>query len=435
MLRRLGLPMIVGVVSWLACSWTIAVAGGPRGYDGPRDTTAEQVDVPEGVRGATVPDDEGDASPDEAGDEPADAPVDAPGDEPSDAPVGEPGDTQVDPPEGPAGNRTPGQPDTSDAGPDVTLPPAHAGKKPPPPWMPRHSIIYRNFTAGRINPLGLVNEFTVGYRLQLVERNTQLWRDSFALFGIHGYLTPAYARIGPTLEVQPLAAINLGVTYDFVGAFGNFSQVTSFASPTDDWGPAAVRRSTRAGLNYGTTGHLVTLSGTLQMKVKNVALRSATRALWADFRLQGGDRVFYDQALDIPMPDRGWTLINETDLVYLFDRGRASGLRIALRHSVTHAFYQRRHFDQAEPTSQPNGPTLRLGPAAGYVFFDRPGARFNRPMVFLLSQWWLRHRWRTGEQRHPAIPYAAVGFQFEGDLWPHRRYPKRNRSERTKRGR
>lgn len=409
------------MAAWGVC--TIAEAAGPRDYDGPRDTAAADAEVPEAKTGAAQEDDEpGD---DEPGDRPSDAPSDAPNDAPSDAP----GDAPSDAP----GDDVSEEPEVKEIEPDLTELDEAAGaptKSAPPPWLPRHSIILRNFTAGRINPLGLVNELTFGYRLQLVSRDTPLFRDTYALLGLHGFLTPAFARVGPTLEVQPLAAINFGVTYDFVGAFGNLSQVASFASPTDRWGPDEIRRNTKAKLNYASTGHLVTVSGLLQARVKDIAFRTATRAMWVDMKLQGGDRVFYDQALDIPMPDRGWTVINETDLVYMFDRGRARGLRIAIRHSITHAFYQRRHFGQAEPASQPNGPTLRLGPAAGYVFFDRPGARFNRPMVFVLSQWWLRHRWRTGEQVHPAVPYFAVGFQFEGELWPHRKGDSRRRRRR-----
>lgn len=284
-------------------------------------------------------------------------------------------------------------------------------------WMPRHRLIYRNFTAGRVNPPGLVNETTLGYRRQFVARNSPLFLDSFALVGGHAYVTPAFVRVGPTVEFQPLAALNLGVTYDFVGAFGNLGQIQSFASPTDRAGPDEFSDNKAAGRHYATWGHLVTLSALLQAKVKRIVLRTSTKAYWSDLRLRNGDRVYYDQSLDIVVPDRGWSIINETDFIYLFDKG----LRLLVRHSLTHAFYERRHFMPGEPVSQPNGPTSRLGPAVAFTFFDRPGVRFNKPTVFLLSQWWLRHRWRTGEQVSAGIPYAAVGFAFEGDLVPYRK--------------
>jgi hypothetical protein len=71
-----------------------------------------------------------------------------------------------------------------------------------------------------------------------------------------------------------------------------------------------------------------------------------------------------------------------------------------------------------EPVSQPNGPTHRIGPAVLHTFYDKPERRFNRPTLIVLIQWWARHRWRTGVDVHPAVPYLVVGFLFEGDLLP-----------------
>ncbi len=292
-------------------------------------------------------------------------------------------------------------------------------------WMPPHRLVYRNFTAARVGPLGLVNETTLGYRAQLVDKATRLFIDSYALVAAKVFLTPAFVRVGPVIEIQPLAVLNFGASYDFVGTFGNFGQVQSYPSAADRSGPDEFDRNKDAGLNYRTRGHLVSLWGLLQGRVRNVVIRTATRAMWSWFELRAGDRVYYDQALDIPMGNRGWAIINETDLIYMFPK-----LRLAVRHSVTQAFYESKHFAPGEPVSQPNGPTSRLGPAVAYTFFDRPGTRFNRPTVFVLSQWWLAHRWRTGAERHAAIPYAAIGFAFEGDIVPYR--PDHRRRRRTR---
>lgn len=397
MAPRPVLSCLVGL--GVALAWPAMAGAAPaavRDYDGPADVAADP-DAPEPTPNAVATSD-----------------GDPHGGEPGIEPESEPDPVEPDPVE----------PDPLDGQPD----PVEAGNttKPPGPWLPRHRLIYRNFTAGRINPLGLVNETTLGYRLQVVARDTPAFLDSFLLAGAHFFVTPAYVRVGPTVEFQPVAVLNLGVTYDFVGAFGSFGQVQSFTSATDPWGPDDLKRNVEANRNYDTWGHLVTLSAMLQAKVRRVAVRSGTRALWSDMRLRSGDPVYYDQALDILMPNGGWALINETDVIYLFDMG----LRLLARHSLTHAFYRRGDFLPGEPVSQPNGPTSRLGPAVAFTFFDRPGVRFNRPTVFLLSQWWLRHRWRTGEQLHPAIPYLALGFAFEGDIVPHRKDTARKRRRR-----
>lgn len=293
----------------------------------------------------------------------------------------------------------------------------------PTPWLKRHRFIYRNFLAGRVNPLGLVDELTLAYRLQLVMKNTRLFHESFLLAGAHVFATPAFVRLGPTIEIQPAAVLNLSATYDFVGAFGGLTQVTSFPSASSNWGPELIRTGVRDGRSYASTGQLLTLSGLFQFQVGKVAVRNNLRAFWSKMKLREGDRVFYDQATDILAPQGGWVITHDTDAVYLFD----FGFRVAVRHTVTHAFYDRSDFRAGEPVSQPNGPTLRVGPALAHTFFDRPGVRFNKPTIFLLAQWWYRHRYRTGTEVSAGVPYAAIGFSFEGDLVPSRADTERKR--------
>jgi hypothetical protein len=290
-------------------------------------------------------------------------------------------------------------------------------------------FVYRNLMAVRANPLGAVDDAVFGYRRQLFRRDTPLLRDSYALLGAHGLLTPAFARFGPTVELQPAAVFNLGATYDFIGAWGLFQQVRSFPSASARWGPRELWRPGEH-LHYGTRGHLVTLSSQQQFRVWRFALRNNLRAYWSHMHLRGRDRVYYDQVIDMLMPQDGWALTNDTDLIYLFPRG----LRLLVRHSLTHAFYGRRHFLPGEPVSQPNGPTSRLGPVVAYTFFDRPGVRFNKPTLIVLAQWWLRHRFRTGEELSAGIPYAAVAFSFEGDLLPFRRDTARGKGRARRRG-
>lgn len=307
--------------------------------------------------------------------------------------------------------------------------PRSAGRGKVPYRAPKHRVVYRNLLAGRINPLGLVDEITLGYRRRLSSKSTPMFRDAHVMLGAHGFLTPAFLRVGPAIEVQPVGVFSLGASYDYLAAFGTFQQLQSYRSPSASWGPKDLRRGVREGTNYATGGHLVTLTNVLQAKIKRFALRNTLRAYWSHVHLRKGDRVYYDQALDILMPQNGWALTNDTDVMAIFD----FGLRVVVRHTLTHAFYRRSDFPPGEPVTQPNGPTSRLGPALAYTFFDRPGARFNRPTILVLAQWWLRHRWRTGTQLSAAVPYAAVGFSFEGDLYPARRRTRRSSESRPRR--
>lgn len=284
-----------------------------------------------------------------------------------------------------------------------------------PPAPIRHKLVYQNLIAARYNPLGLVNEFTLGWRMQLfMKKPGVLYQDTFFGLKLHTFLNPAFARIGPRVEIQPLAILNLQATYNFVGYFTTFDQLMSFPSPAEDYSDTRLDQLGEAGLNYPGYGHLVTLAALLQAKVKNVAVRDNLKFYYVDMALRRGHTVFYDQTLDIAQPDEAWTLTNDLDLIYLFD----FGLKLGARYTLTHAFYQRDHFRFGEPVSQPNGPTHRVGPAILHTFYDKPERRFNRPTLIVLVQWWARHRWRTGRDVHPAVPYLVVGFLFEGDLLP-----------------
>jgi hypothetical protein len=390
--------MGLGCGALVALSAPTVGAAPPRGYDGPGDVASEQGQEP-------VP-----ASP-RIGH--ADDPADEGG---SDDP-GEPGPPATDA----AATGVPGK-----APPDVE----RAGSEPASTtWMPRNRFVYRNLIAGRANPIGFVDEITIGWRRQLVARDTELFRDSFLLVGAHGFFTPAFARVGPTIEVQPAAVLNLAVNYDFVGYFGSFGQVQSFRSPTARAGPDDLFDQGLAGAGYSTWGHLVTLSGLFQFKVGRVAFRNGIRGFWTKMRLSDGDTVFFEFGNDILHANGGWVLTNDTDLVWLFD----APVRLVVRHSLTHAFYTQDDFLPGEPVSQPNGPTLRVGPGVLWTLFDYPGARFNRPSIGVLAQWWVRHRWRTGDQIHPALPYAVIAFQFEGDIWPSRKRPRTDPGVRRKR--
>lgn len=301
---------------------------------------------------------------------------------------------------------------------------------------PRHRIIYSNLSAVRYNPLGLVNEFTAGYRYQLINKRSLLFNESFVAAQLHTYVSPAYMRIGPKIDIQPLALLNLSATYDFTGYLGTFGLMQSFQSPTDDWSDTELERRDDSGDpaqdNYTTTGHFVTLSALLQAKVGRVAVRDNLKAYWSSYDLRAGDTVSYDQTLDITIPNRGWAMTNDLDLLYLFD----FGLTLGARYTLTQAFYQPRHFQAAEPISRPNGPTHRVGPAMLYTFFDRPHQRFNKPTLIVLMQWWAAHRYRTGEDVSVGIPYFVLGFRFEGDIYPdpatwnHKKERKRRRRSR-----
>ncbi|MCA9712639.1 MAG: hypothetical protein KDK70_42820, partial [Myxococcales bacterium] len=211
----------------------------------------------------------------------------------------------------------------------------------------------------------------------------------------------------------------------------------SFPSATSEWSDTELDRLDDSGDpavdNYSIAGHHVTLSALLQAKVKNIAVRDNLKFYYASYDLRDGDTVYYHQTLDILQPNDGWSLTNDLDVLYLFEKGRANGLTLGARYTLTHAFYQAKHFGPFETLSRPNGPTHRVGPALLYTFFDRPDLRFNKPTLIVLAQFWAAHRYRTGADVSAAVPYFVLGFRFQGEFlpnpasWHEKTEPKRKR--------
>ena len=44
--------------------------------------------------------------------------------------------------------------------------------------------------------------------------------------------------------------------------------------------------------------------------------------------------------------------------------------------------------------------------------------RFNRPTLILIVNWYVSHRWRTGQDVNQGFPYLVLGFAFTSDLIP-----------------
>jgi hypothetical protein len=165
---------------------------------------------------------------------------------------------------------------------------------------------------------------------------------------------------------------------------------------------------------YATTGTQVTFGANFQAKLGPIAVRAAARLVRFDYDLRDGDRVFYDQFYDMLVPDEGWLFNDDADLLYVTDFGLVAGAR----WTATHAYHHRESFTPGETDLDLNPTTHRLGPFIAYAFDKQPpGARFNTPTIVFIANWWLQHRYRTGEDINQALPYLALAFMFTGDLW------------------
>ncbi len=286
--------------------------------------------------------------------------------------------------------------------------------------FPRHRFVWQNLLAGRINPLGLINRFELGWRVQLIDEPGKLYKDSQASVLLHTAVSPAFTHVGGRVEVQPLSVVRLGVTYAFMGSHGIFDFLQAYDDPNAEFDDKTL--DDRADLNEVTTGHYLEPGVLLQAAFGPIAIRNETKAYFRSVSSVQDDGYFWDPALDVLFPNNRWALTNDADVLFLFD----FGLTVGARYTLTHLFYDE-DVDLSGPAGD-NVTTHRVGPAILFKFFeDDPPTSFNAPTVGVLAQWWAAHRYRTGnapagglEDRSvsPALPYLLLFFSAKGDFYP-----------------
>jgi len=276
---------------------------------------------------------------------------------------------------------------------------------------PENRIIHRSLFALRVNPLGLIYDGRIGYRRRLYASESTATRDNYIGGGLQLNLSPADTRVGAYVEVAPASFLTLWGAALFDAYFGTFGLAQSFPSASADFSPDEISRRADLPDNdplapYSTTGFEATLGADLQFRLRSLLVRSRARVGYFDLDLRAGDHVYYDQFYDLLIGDQGWTVTNDLDVAWI---GMNNRLVLGLRYTASAPFYSDEHGD-GDNNSQ------RLGPLISYSFKIKDGAAFNAPGVFLLVQWWLDHRYRTGAEVSQALPLIGVGFQFYGDL-------------------
>lgn len=272
--------------------------------------------------------------------------------------------------------------------------------KPAPAWR----LQYSNSTFARVNPLGLIDVFRLGVRRRLSGSDSLLLKDTSAFAGLSILATPAFARVGGTVEVQPLSVLRLFGGADAGGWFGTFDQVASFADTTSAYDDRTLSDLGASGQTAATTGSSVWGGVTLLAAAGPAVVRSTTQVIRYDLDLPSGRVGFYDQYWDRLAPDGGAQILQDNDLLVL-----AGPARAGLRHTFSD-----------DLTGAPGDGGMahhRLGPLLAWQLSDRTVGPSIAPTAFVIAQWWLRHPYRTGAEQPAALPLIALGFSLQGDLW------------------
>lgn len=279
--------------------------------------------------------------------------------------------------------------------------PAEADAPGPVRWTLSHLDVIR------LNPLGLESQNRVMYRRKLQESESILFADTYGAAGLGLKLNPAFLKVGPVFEMQPVAVLNLRVAYEFMQFFGTFDYVQSYAEPTDPDGYADDARADNGDDAYVTNGHHVYIEPTLQAKAGPVAIRSKFAFEYWNMDITDGDTVWYDATLDTYVPGTGFVVTNDTDVLYL-----GGDLIAGARFSWVNPVYREEHFvDGLIPEGFDGMGHTRVGPLVVYTLSKREGARPVEHRVLGNVSWYLSHPNREG-----AMPYILLGYAYTRDL-------------------
>jgi hypothetical protein len=276
---------------------------------------------------------------------------------------------------------------------------------------PPLEIAITSLLVARYNPLGLEEQLRLGLQGRLYRRSAPLFRDNFVWFGFAPKLSPVYAKYGPALEIQPLSIFNLKTTVELVDWFPAFGYLQSFPSANDDYSDSTLSRNKDAGKNYAPNGVHVMIEPLVQMKIGPIAIRNRLAFEYWSLTLHAADTTFYEPTLDTLVPNGGWVLADDLDVLWI----SKFRLVVGARYSVVHPFYDARNYRPGEPQRNDNG-HQRLGPLVAYSFFDHGGQRFDKPSLILIVNWFVDHRWRTGADVSAGVPYVVLAFAFTSDL-------------------
>ncbi|WP_426752254.1 hypothetical protein [Myxococcus sp. Y35] len=260
-----------------------------------------------------------------------------------------------------------------------------------------------SFNVVRWNPLGLESQNRLLLQKRMFDGDSILTRDNFINGGLSFKANPANLKLGPTVEFQPLAILNLRATYEFVQFMGTMGFLQSYTDPRADFSDDA--RDLTDELAYSTSGHHYIVEPTLQAKFGSIVVRAkASIEYWNMDLREGSGATFYDPLLDSLIPARGWVFTNDSDLLLLATPRLTMGARFS-------AVWPRYTDAMGAGAASVDNSHMRVGPLVAYSLSTREFTTFSKPTVILQLAWYLKHPNRMG-----AMPYMIAGFAFTSDL-------------------
>jgi hypothetical protein len=291
-------------------------------------------------------------------------------------------------------------------------------------------LMLSDLTIMRLNPIGLETRARVGIQKKLFPSDKKITENNFFFAGVFPKLNPASAQLGVGGEIQPASIFNLRALFEVQKYFGTFGYLQSFTSANANYSDAQLADNkdnpTPATDVQATTIKHLGLAPMLQVKFGKIALRSLWQLDYWDFDVRAGDVVAYEPTFDTLLPDKGWTVATDTDVLYVTGTGLAAGLR----YTWVKPMYRSEHFTDTADESAYSGRNAhhRLGLFGAYTLKDKGPSTFNKPTVIVILSFYVKHKYRAGEPdtldpghdagdyRTRAFPYFIAGFAFESDF-------------------
>ena len=287
------------------------------------------------------------------------------------------------------------------------------------PAMPNEQWAYQSMAALRYNPLGLQDEFFIGYKKKLYKqpKNELLFGKSYWWAGLIGRASPQFVNGGFFVKALPIAILELQASYTRVQALTEAAKLPDFFTQGTRDAVASTRSSRVPDGNIITNGWQASLQARLQAKVGNIAIRTTNLFRYFDLNNEGSaikEDLFYDQTLDLVTPLQSWVYQNDTDLLYAdSNKPWVVGARYTFSKSLASTDDPLIAADKIYDIQR-----------AGFLFAWKFAAPMTadgleakkRHALIVLSQWHLDHEFRTGDSMNQAIPYFAIVYSLAGRI-------------------
>lgn len=186
---------------------------------------------------------------------------------------------------------------------------------------------HQSSVAVRVFPVGLSLFSNTGYRQPLWDdEESLLLTGTYLEGGVATAFSPAFGWVGPYVEFIPIAVLQLRLSAQFMGYFGNFGFLYVPDAETGDWSSEALNASDDGDLGQSSTGWMVQAQATPRMRLggeeRRVVITAETTFHWIQMDMESD---YYEPYLDLLFAPDEYLWITRPTVGYLFGEDLSKG--------------------------------------------------------------------------------------------------------------